>query len=42
MKSAITRRVFNAAFGLIVSAVGVSITTEQSWAEACSGTTIRH
>ena len=42
MKSALTRWAFAAAFGLIVSAVGISITTEQAWADSCTGTTIRH
>ena len=30
MKSALTRWAFSVAFGLIVSAVGISITTEQA------------
>ena len=42
MKSALTRWAFSAAFGLIVSAVGISITSEQAWADSCSGTTIAH
>ena len=42
MKNALTRWAFGAAFGLIVGAVGISITTEQAWAETCSGTTIGH
>ena len=42
MKNALTRWAFGAAFGLIVSAAGISITTGQAWAESCSGTTIRH
>ena len=42
MRSALTRWAFAAAFGLIVSAVGISITTEQAWADSCSGTTIGH
>ena len=42
MKSAIMRFAFGAAFGLIVVAVGISITTEQARAESCSGTTIGH
>ena len=42
MKSALTRWAFGAAFGFIVSAVGISITTEQAWADSCTGTTIRH
>ena len=42
MKSVLMRWVFGAAFGLIVSAVGILITTEQAWAASCSGTTIGH
>ena len=42
MKSALTRWAFCAAFGLIVSAVGISLTTEQAWADSCTGTTIGH
>ena len=42
MKSALTRWVFGAAFGLIVIAVGISIATEQARADSCTGTTIRH
>ena len=42
MKSALMRWVFGAAFGLIVIAVGISITTGQARADSCSGTTIRH
>ena len=42
MKNALTRWTFGAAFGLIVSAAGISIATEQAWAESCSGTTIAH
>ena len=41
MKSALTRWAFSVACVLIVSAVGISITTEQAWADTCSGTTIR-
>ena len=42
MKSALTKWVFGAAFGLIVIAVGISITTGQARADSCTGTTIRH
>ena len=42
MKSALTKWVFGIAFGLIVIAVGISITTDQTWADSCTGTTIRH
>ena len=42
MKSAITRLAFCAAFGLIVSAVGISMMSEQAWADSCAGTTIGH
>ena len=42
MKSALKRWAFGAAFGLIVIAVGISITTEQARADSCTGTTIRH
>ena len=42
MKSAITRLAFGAAFGLIVSAVGISMMSEQAWADSCAGTTIGH
>ena len=42
MKNDLTRWAFVAAFGLIVSAAGISITTGQAWAESCSGTTIGH
>ena len=42
MKSALTRWAFSVACVLIVSAVGISITTEQAWADTCSGTTIGH
>ena len=42
MKSALTRWAFSVAFGLIVSAVGISIATEQARADSCSGTTIGH
>ena len=42
MKSALTRWAFSVAFVLIVSAVGISTTTEQAWADSCTGTTIGH
>ena len=42
MKSALTRWAFSVAFGLIVIAVGNSITAEQARADSCTGTTIRH
>ena len=42
MKNTLTRWICGAAFGLIVGAVGISITTEQARAESCSGTTIGH
>ena len=42
MKSALTRWAFGAAFGLIVIAVGISMTTEQAWADSCTGSTIGH
>ena len=42
MKSALTRWAFSVAFVLIVSAVGISIATEQARADSCSGTTIGH
>ena len=42
MKSSLTRWASRAAFGLVASAVAISITTEQAWADSCSGTTIGH
>ena len=42
MKSALMRWAFSVAFVLIVSAVGISTTTEQAWADSCTGTTIGH
>ena len=42
MKIATRRWAVGAAFGLIVSVVGISIATEQARADSCSGTTIAH
>ena len=42
MKSALTRWAFSIAFGLIVSAVGIAITTEQARADSCAETSIGH
>ena len=42
MKSILMRWTFGAVFGLVVSAVGISIPTERAWADTCSGTTIAH
>ena len=42
MKSALTKWVFGAAVGLIVIAVGISITTEQARADSCAETSIGH
>ena len=42
MKSALTRWAFSVTFVLIVSTVGISTTTQQAWADSCTGTTIGH
>ena len=42
MKSALTKWTFGVTVGLIMVAAGIAITTEPSWADSCSGTTIGH
>ena len=42
MKSALTRWAFSIAFGLIMSAVGISIAAEQARADSCAETSIGH
>ncbi len=42
MKSALTKWAFSLVFGLVVSAVGISITTEQARAASCAETSIGH